>query len=167
MFEGPRLISNLPVGMLFEGSTGVLEIGFEVGPEVYPGLIGGPAMDLVEEGGLYQAVLVVALLGPRIRKEDEYVPEALLKRERLKKKPRIRLDKVELAGFGPLLLSRRSLDAIAFDIDADTQFVGVGLGVGHEKVAMPAAELTYERGGLREYLGKRLAERGPPILQNR
>ena len=167
MFKYPGFIRHLPVGMLLKRGPRVLEIGFVVGPEVDAGLIGGPELDMIEERGLNQSVFVVPFFGPRVGKEDEDVPEKLSRREGLKKKARICLDEVQVVRLGPPLLSRRPLNAIALDIDADTEFVRMGLGVGHEKVTMPAAELTDERGGLGKYRGKRGAERGPPVFQER
>ena len=80
--------------MLFKRGPRVLEIGFVVSPEVDAGLIGGPALDVIEESGLNQSVFVVPFFGPGVGKEDKDLPEKRSRREGLKKKTRICLDEV-------------------------------------------------------------------------
>jgi len=112
-------------------------------------------------------MLVVAFFWPRIREENEHVAKEDAGRERIEKQIGVGLQKMEVRGLGALLLSRSTLNAIAFDVEADAQGGWMGLGVSDEEMAVSAAELAYELSRLRKNLRERPLQGGLSLIHDR
>lgn len=74
------------------------------------------------------------------------------------------MDEVEIGQFGPIALTNSPFDALAHNIDADTQMLGVGLRVGRQKMTMSAAYFPHKRLIMRENRSETVAQITPAIL---
>lgn len=126
------------------------EIGLIVGAEIEASALPCPARDRGEEVGLHDPVLVMARLGPRVRKKHEDVGKRGIGRKCFQKCPGLGVDKVQISQLGTVPFAVRPFDAVARDIDANAKLVGMSLGVGCEKVPMAAADFPDEMTLMRE-----------------
>ena len=129
---------------------GIVVVGREVGAEVEAGALPCPRRHRGEEIRLHDAVLMVAQFGPRVGKEDEKAGKGRIGREHLEEEPGLGVDEMKVGEAGAVPFAEGAADAFADDVDADAQFVGVGLGVGGQEVSVATADFPGEAGPGRE-----------------
>lgn len=166
MLERPCLIDHPPARVSLEDRAGVFEIRFIVRAKKNPGARGGSSVDQIEKFGLDEAMLVVPFLRPWIGEKDKHIAESEAERQNFEKESGIRAEKMKLMGFGPLLLSRRTLDAITLDIETNAKRRRMRLRIGDEKMPVATAELAYELSGSRKNLREGLLKRFFALLHD-
>ena len=156
VFKGPggdgvsRRSSGLPGGVVGELGLGPGEEAGVVGAEGKPGAGLGAGGEGVEQGGLEEAVLVVAVLGPGVGKEDEDASEFYVSGEGGDGFEGVGLEEGEVGELGAGLFALGAGDAEGDAVHAEAGGAGMGGGVGGEEMAVAAAEFEDERGGAGE-----------------
>jgi hypothetical protein len=108
----------------------------------------------VEHSPAEQTVLVMPLLGPRIRKQDQDTCQDQLGWQTLKKLVHICPDKAEIGQTRLILLAQGASDPVSLPVDTDTVLIRMRLGVSGQVMAMPTPQFQRDHRMLRHDLGQ-------------
>ncbi len=140
--EGPTASRIKPPSLEGGNKTGhFLKIFPVVRPEIKSGALPRPTGDGLEKPGLKHPVFLVALLGPRIRKEHPNLREGDAGRERMQKLPGLPPDEMAIGQVRAARFAQAATDALAAHIHPEAVLLGKLRGVAREKVPVPAADL--------------------------
>lgn len=106
--------------------------------------------DCLEKVGLKQTILMMAFLGPRVRKKHPNLRKGDGRRQRMQELQGLRAYHVTVGQASPLNLATGPLDPIAAQIDANAK-LGRKFGrIPREKVSMAAANFQDDRPRVRQ-----------------
>jgi len=105
-----------------------------------------PAGEKFEEFRLEDAVLVVALFGPRIRKQDPDFRKRDAWRKGFDKLPGFGADEVAMGEFGTVGLPASAVDTLIDHVHAEAEFLRKFDGVTCQKVTMTTADFQNDGG---------------------
>ena len=117
-----------------------VEIFRVVGPEMQARSRVRTGGKSIEHGRLDEAVFVVAFFRPRVRKEENDFRKAATFGQGEEKFRGFSLEKGEVFQRGKFAFAIGSFDAFGNEIESDAKFLRERLGVGGEKVPVPAAD---------------------------
>ena len=146
-FEGPRFVGQLPGGMVPQNGDGLLIIRFVVGAKKQVGALPCPFCQQVQKFHLQEPVFMMPALGPGIREKDKYARKSDRAWERFQQQAGFGLHEGEIGEARAMGLFLRPVDAIRQNINSQAMLLGMGLGIGRQKVTVAAADL--ERDDLR------------------
>jgi hypothetical protein len=135
-----------PGGQAWEKGGGRAKILPMIRSEIKTRALPHPAGDSFQEVRLQQAVLVVALLRPRIGKQDPEFGEGDIRREGIDRFARLGLEKVAMREPGALGLAFRPADPVADQVHAEEKALRELRGVSGQEMAMSRADFQRERG---------------------
>ena len=123
LLEWPRGFRlKVPGGVFGKERARPFEVIRVIGAEVQVSAGDGALGEEVEAGGLDEAVLVVLLLRPRIRVEDEDLAEYDRGRERFEELRRLGFQEDDVVEFAQRLLAHGAFDAVRDQVDAHAKF---------------------------------------------
>ena len=117
------------------------EIGCVVGAKAKVGSGGGFGGELVQEIGLHEPVFVVAAFGPRIWEEHKYTLENNMRGQCGDEFGGFGLEKNEVGELGAVAFTLGTLHAVAQQIKAEAEFLGMRSGVISQKMSVTGTDL--------------------------
>ncbi len=140
---------DVPARVRSHRGTGIEKIGRVIRAKTKPcrGLSAGG--EQIEKRGLDDAVFMMTPLRPRVGKKNKYVCKRDLGREAFEEFVGLGLIKEDVRETGAVALFFAAFDPVSDQIDTHTRNSGMSCTIGVEKMAMAAANLQRDRGGLR------------------
>lgn len=141
------------------GFQSLIVVRLVIGAEEEVAPLPCPRGKFIQEPGLEQTILVVALFRPRIRKQHVDVEQPDTSGNFLEEITRLTAEKMQVGQSGAVALAQRLRDPLQPQVNAHTEPVGMRSGVGVEEMSVAAADFQDELGiGPRQDGGQRGAQ---------
>lgn len=137
-----------PRGMRPNHRVRIIEVWAVIGAEVEFATVAGTGGGLREEGGLHDSMLMMPGFWPRIGEEDKQSANSHVRWDDVQEQRGLGLDEEQIRQLGAGAFSFGPRDAIGSKVNPDTYFLGMGLCVGSEEMAVSAPYFPREPVGI-------------------